>query len=144
MNNKTKGLFAIVALSLSFGLGYFATPSKIKTKEVVKTETVKVEGKTRIVYRDRIIHPDGTIVEKEVEREDSNTRTETSSNSTSESSVTKDTGLTLGALAITDVKSIGKELEYGVHVSKRVLGALSVNALVTTDKKVGLGLGWSF
>ena len=145
MENKRNVIIgALVLISLSFGAGYFATPSKVKieTKEVIKV--VKEEQKTRIVYREKIVYPDGTTVEKEQEREDTNTREASESTKTASSETTKDTGLTLSALAIVDVADIKGEREYGVHVSKRVLGALSVNALATTDKKIGVGIGWSF
>jgi len=143
MNKKNIAL-ALVALSLSFGLGYFATPSKIKTKEVIKTVTVKEEAKTKIVYKEKVTNKDGTITEKEVSREDTNTKESTASSRTNESTVTKDAGLTLSALAIVSVDDIKGKREYALHASKRVLGAFSVNGMVTTDKKVGLGIGWSF
>lgn len=144
MNNKTKLLLIVAGLAISFGLGYFATPTKTVEKQVVKTETVKVEGKTKIVYRDRVVKPDGTIIESEVEKEETNTREESNTLASSEKTTVKDVGLTLSALAIKDVSELGKKTEFGVHVSKRVLGAVSVNVLATTDKKVGVGLGWSF
>lgn len=144
MNNKTKIGLVLAGLALSFSAGYFATPNKVVTKTLTKTETVKVEGKTRIVYRDRVISPDGTITEKEVEREDTNTREESKSTASSEKSVTKDVGLVISALAIVDVKDVKGEREYGVVVSKRVLGALNVTGFASTEKTVGVGLGWSF
>jgi len=144
MNRTTKVLIVLALLAVSFGVGYFATPTKVKTevKEVVKI--VKEEQKTKIVYREKIVYPDGTTVEKEQEREDTNTRESSESTKTASSETTKDTGLTLSALAIVDVADIKGQREYGVHVSKRVLGALSVNVLATTDKKIGVGIGWSF
>ena len=142
--NKRNIVIGLVLLAVSFGVGYFATPTKVKTevKEVVKI--VKEEQKTKIVYREKIVYPDGTTVEKEQEREDTNTREASESSRTASSETTKDTGLTLSALAIVDTKDITGQREYGVHVSKRVLGALSVNAMATTDKKIGVGIGWSF
>lgn len=144
MNKTTKVLLGLILLAVSFGVGYFATPTKVKTevKEVVKI--VKEEQKTKIVYREKIVYKDGTIVERETEREDTNTREASESSRTASSETTKDVGLTLSALAIVDVADIKGQREYGVHVSKRVLGALSVNALATTDKKIGVGIGWSF
>lgn len=142
--NKRNVLIGLALLALSFGAGYYATPSKVKTevKEVVKV--VKEEQKTKIVYREKIVYKDGTVVERETEREDTNTREASESSRTASSETTKDVGLTLSALAIVDTKDIAGQREYGVHVSKRVLGALSVNAMATTDKKIGVGIGWSF
>lgn len=144
MNKTTKVLISLALLAVSFGVGYFATPTKVKTevKEVVKI--VKEEQKTKIVYREKIVYKDGTTVERETEREDTNTREASESSTTASTETTKDVGLTLSGLAIVDVADIKGQREYGVHVSKRVLGALSVNALATTDKKIGVGIGWSF
>lgn len=142
--NKQNIIIAIVALSLSFGLGYFATPNKIVTKEVVKTVVQKEEGKTIVITKEKIVTPDGTIVEKETSREDSNSKEYTASESTSEKSVTKDVGLTISALSIVDLNNRKGDPEYAVNVSKRVFGAVSVNVQASTQKKIGIGLGWSF
>jgi hypothetical protein len=65
MTTLNKIILLIISLAISFSIGYFATPTKIETKTIVKTETVKVEGKTRIVYRNKITKPDGTVTENE-------------------------------------------------------------------------------
>ena len=147
MNNRKIGL-AIVALIVAFGIGFFAKPAKVKieTKEVVKTVTVKQEGKVRIVYREKVTNPDGTITEKETEREDthSSENTQSEASRTASNETTRDSGLTLQALAIVDVKDIGGDREYGLYAKKRVFGNVSVGALVTTDKKIGLGIGFDF
>ena len=142
--NRKNILIGIVALSLSFGLGYFATPNKVVTKEVVKTVVQKEEGKTIVITKERIVTPDGTITEKETSREDSNSREFAASESSSEKKVTKDLGLTISALSIVDLNNRKGEQEYAVNVSKRVFGAVSATVQVSTEKKVGIGLGWSF
>jgi phosphoenolpyruvate-protein kinase (PTS system EI component) len=144
MTTLHKIILAILSLAISFSIGYFATPTKIKTETVVKTETVKVEGKTRIVYRNKVTKPDGTITESEVEKEDTNTREESKSVAESKSTVSKDAGAIISILAIVDSTDIAGQREYGLNVSKRVLGSLTVTGLVTTDKRLGVGLGWSF
>lgn len=144
MNNTKKALISIAVLAIVFTAGRFSKSTKVETKTVTKVETVKVEGKTRIVYRDRVISPDGTITEKEVEREETNTREESSSIASSEKTVQNDVGLTLSALAVVNVKDIKGEREYAVVASKRVIGALNVTAMATTDRKIGVGLGWNF
>jgi hypothetical protein len=144
MKTVRKILPYIVALAISFGAGYYATPTKIETKTVVKTETVKVEGKTKIVYRDKITKPDGTIIEKEIEREDSKSTEETKSIAESKTITTKEAGLVLGVLGIIDTSSPQDGVKYGVSVSKRVLGSVTINGLVTDKREIGVGLGWSF
>lgn len=144
MNKSTKIALSVLVIAVIFTVGRFSKPTKVETKVVTKIETVKVEGKTRIVYRDKITKPDGTVIEKEVEREDTNTREESKSVASSENSVTNDVGLVLAALAVVDVKDIGGEREYALVASKRVIGALNVSVMATSDRKIGAGLGWSF
>ena len=84
------------------------------------------------------------ITEKENEREDTKTETEVSSVATSEKSTTKDLGLTVSALVFAPIRNVKEDQEYALVASKRVLGALNVSVMVTTDKKIGAGLGWSF
>lgn len=150
------GSGALIALLLSFGAGYYATPSKIKVdvqykdKEVIKTVTVKEAATTRVVYKDRIVYPDGTIKETEKDIESSNTKesdvTETTKETqkNTESVTTKDTGLTLSGLAIVNTNDLTSHREYGLHVTKRVFSNITVGGLVTSDKKVGVSLGLSF
>lgn len=145
MENKRNVIVgALVLIALSFGAGYFATPTKVKTevKEVVKT--VKEEAKTRIVYKEKIVYKDGTVIEREGEREESNTKESNESSRTASSVTTKDVGLTLSALAIVDSSNITGDREYGVHVTKRVFSNITVGAMATTDKKIGVSVGLSF
>jgi len=144
MNKRNVIIGGLVLLALSFGAGYYATPTKVKTevKEVVKT--VKEEQKTKIVYREKIVYKDGTTVETETEREDTNTREASESTKIANSETTKDVGLTLSALAIVDVKDIGGDREYGVHVTKRVFSNVAIGAMATTDKKIGVSVGLTF
>lgn len=144
MNKPTKVLLAVLTIAVIFTAGRFSKPTKVETKVVTKVETVKVEGKTRIVYRDKITKPDGTVIEKEVEREDTNSKEESKSVASSENTTTNDVGLTLSALAVVDVKDISGEREYALVASKRLIGALNVTIMATSDSKVGAGLGWSF
>lgn len=147
MKLTTKILISIALISLSFGAGYYATPTKIETKTIVKIETVKVEGKTKIVYREKITQPDGTVTERESEREDTNTREESKSLSQSEKIIINDSGLVLSGLGYINTKDLTNGIDYGIVISKRVLGALNSTGSVIVEKnnvKIGLGVGWSF
>lgn len=149
MNNKRNVIIgALVLIVLSFGTGYFATPTKVKveTKEVVKTVVEKEESKTKIVYKEKIVYKDGTVVEREGSKEESESRESSSSESTKTSSKesTKDTGLTLSALAIVDTTKSAADREYGIHVTKRVFSNIVVGGFASTDKKIGLSLGLTF
>ena len=69
MKLQYKILAAIITLAISFGIGYYATPTKVQEKVKIEYKDSKVEVKTKIVYRDKITKPDGTIIEKEVEKD---------------------------------------------------------------------------
>lgn len=142
--NVTIGLSVIVLLAVSFYAGHYTKPTKVKdeVKQVVKTG--KEEQKTKIVYREKIVYKDGTIVEKETEREDTNTKEQTESIKVVTNETTKDVGLTLSALAVAPVSDITNDREYGVHVTKRVFSNIAVGVMATTDKKVGVSVGLTF
>jgi len=139
-----KIILAIVALAISFSIGYYATPTKIKTETVVKTETVKVESKTRIVYRNKVTKPDGTVTENEVEKEDTNTREETKSLAESKTIVSKDSGLSIQALSILNIEKLSDKKEYGIFIKKRIISNITIGTLITSDKKLGIGIGVDF
>lgn len=144
MKLQYKILIAVAALAVSFGFGYYATPTKIQETVKVEYKDSKVEVKTKIVYRDKITKPDGTIIEKEVEKEDTNTKEESETKIATEKIAVKDAGLVLGVLGIIDVEKPTDGVKYGLSVSKRVLGAVTVHGLVTNKLELGVGIGWSF
>lgn len=148
MSTLQKIGLALVALAISFGLGYFATPTKVKTETITKTETLKVEGKTKVVYREKVTQKDGTIIEKEYEKEQSNSEERTKALTEYRKEIEKDTGLVIGALGYVNTKELTNGIDYGVIASKRVLGAINVIGSVVVEKdsnvKLGAGVGWSF
>lgn len=140
-------LGSVLLLVISFSLGYYATPTKTIVKQVVKTETVKVEGKTRIVYRNKVTLPNGTITENEVEKEETNTKEESKSVATFEKLTVKDLGLTISALAVKPINDLNGETGGQIVLSKRLLGAVNITTSATVyknDKLLGVGVGWSF
>lgn len=139
--NKVTIIVAVVCLLIG---RYILTP-KQKTKEVVKIVTVEkqhTDTKKKVVTRE-VKKKDGTIVKETVETE--NTVVDTSKNSKTESSKTSETGskITLGALAIVSTAQFNKP-EYGVTVAVPLIGNLNVQGIVTTDRKVGVGLSIGF
>lgn len=148
MKIQYKILLSIIVLAVTYSVGYYTGPMRIKTKEIVKTVVKKEEAKTKIVYRDRIIYKDGTIVEKEVEREDTKTTENTEQTKLSQKNEVKDAGLVLSLLGTVNLADIETSREYSVIASKRVLGALNVTGGVGVNEKgnikVSLGGGWSF
>lgn len=144
MKLQYKILIGAVALAVSFGIGFYAKPAKVIEKVKIEYKDSKVEIKTKIVYRDKITKPDGTVIEKEVEKEDTNTKEKSEGYTDTEKVTINDSGLVLGVLGILDIGSTQDGVKYGVSVSKRVLGAVTVHGLVTNKLELGVGVGWSF
>lgn len=141
--------FTLIALALGLLIGRFVLQSKPTVIEKIKTVEVEkkvfIENKNKKEVKKEIVRPDGT---KE-------TTTEIVENSTSESTTdrklvaesqktSKGSGVTLGLLAIKDAADFSTSLHYGITVSAPIYGSLKVQALGTTDKRVGLGLGVEF
>lgn len=147
MKLQYKILIGLAALAVSFGIGYYATPTKIKENVRIEYKDSKVEVKTKIVYRDKITKPDGTIIEKEVEKEDTNTKEESETKIATEKIAVKDAGLVLGVLGVKSIKDITGDTGIQIGVSKRVLGALGIAGSVTgyeDEKLIAVGISWSF
>jgi len=143
-----KILIGLSVLGLTFYAGRFSKPAvvKIETVEVVKTVTVKEAAKEKIVTIIKTVYKDGTTTEttKTEDREATKETSDTESTKVANSETIRDVGLTLSALAIVDATNIQGHRDYGINVSKRVFSNVSIDALVTTDKKIGLGIGLSF
>lgn len=153
MNQYVKyGLIGLLLLALGFGVGKYSNPAKVQTvteiKEVVKIVEVKQENKNVVLKTKKTTHVDGTIVEESVMEDKSVTKTDTKVDSLKESKsetiITRDIGLNLGLLAIKDINKLSDKTEYAFTIKKRVFSAVTINGLVTTDKKIGVGLGWDF
>jgi hypothetical protein len=145
--NKTTIIVAIVSLLVG---RYVLTP-KQKTKEVIKIVTVEkqhIDTKKKIVTRE-VKKKDGTIVKETVETENTVVDTEKKSNSESSKTTTTGSNITLGVLAIVNthdaLRSSGfPKPEYGVTLVVPVLVNINAQGLVTTDKRLGVGLSLSF
>ena len=148
LDTKKKVILGLLVVGLAFGVGFFAKPAKVvvETKEVVKTVTVVQEVIKKVIDKTTITAPDGTKTEVEHSVEDSAKNEQTASVSTKDtkSETTNDVGLTLSALAIVESSDITGHRDYGIHVTKRILGNLNVGIMATTDKKVGVSVGLSF
>lgn len=147
MENK----YLQIGISALIGLlvGKFALQSKPQIVEKIKTveveKIVKVEDKKKREQRKEVTRPDGTKEVTVIIDEESKTK-ETKDKelvATSEKS-SKFSGVTLGLLAIKDSQDFAKQATYGIHVSAPIYGSVKLQALGTSDKKVGLGLGLEF
>lgn len=148
MKAKYKTPLSILTIAVAFTAGVYSRPAKIETKIVEVIKTVKEEAKTRVVYRDKVTKPDGTIIEKESEREDTNSKELSQSDKRKDNIVTNDKGLVLSVLGTVNLSDIKSSREYSIMVTKRVIGALNIAGGATVsedgDIKVSGGLGWSF
>ena len=144
MNILTKILLGTLLVAVIFTAGRYSKATKVETKEVVKIVTQKEEAKTRVVYRDKVTKPDGTIIEKEVEREETNTKEVSQLDRESERVSTNDVGLVLSAVVTFKATDPNGDREYSIIASKRLLGGLNMTGLVSNQKRIGVGFGWSF
>lgn len=144
MNLTTKILFGTLSVAIVFTAGRYSKPTKVETKEVVKIVTQKEETKTRVVYRDKVTKPDGTIIEKEVEREDTQSKELAVTNKEFESVTMNDVGLVISTVVTFKATDPNGDREYSIIASKRLLGGLNMTGLVSNQKRVGIGFGWSF
>ena len=118
---------------------------KIKTVEVIKEIKVEVEKKktrTEIVTK-----PDGTTVTVIDETVDSSSNTITNSNISKESEKsTKSSsgvGVLIGALILKDLDKSSQN-NYGITVTAPIYNSLKIQAIGTTDKRIGIGLALEF
>lgn len=83
MNRPVAISLAVAALAGAYALGRVSAPARVETVERVVTREVQAvqvqhteqreaaRVETRVVYRDRVVTPDGTVREREVERSES-------------------------------------------------------------------------
>jgi hypothetical protein len=130
---------------------------QVVTKTRVVTVAAKAETKRVVVYRDRVVKPDGTRIEREVERSDTETRettrTEGTTNTerTTEGDRTSDRTVTaarpnwrVGALVGGQLDPLGLRPVYGAHAERRLAGPFHVGAWgLHTGAGIAAGLSLS-
>lgn len=152
MNTKTKAVLAAVALAVAFASGRYLTPTKvvteIKTVEVEKKTSESDKNKHKETTIIEVAKPDGTkeTTTKTVEDTDSkkSTTDETAKSSDQTKEVTREgSRLSISALAGTDVTNWAAGPIYGAHVSKDLLGPISIGVWGLTNKTGGISIGLS-
>jgi hypothetical protein len=150
--NQYKKIALVAVASVLVGRYVLQPKAEIKTKEVVKyvevyKEKKEEKKKVKTTIKERI-NVDGSKEITTVITDDSTTTEQTNRDSILDSSkksvIKKGSSLTLGMLAIADTGRISSELEYGITATLPVFGNLKAQALVTTDKKIGLGFAMDF
>lgn len=149
--------FAIVAgLSLlCFALGRYTVPEKVK----IETKIVEVEKKTKSDKKEVVRHrettttevtrPDGTkektivVVEDTESKSTSKESDKITKKETDKKEVTRSgSPVTIAALAGVKLGSF-TDIDYGVSVSKPILGPISIGAFGFTSRRLGVQIGLS-
>lgn len=140
-----KNMYIAIVVISAFLAGKYLFQAKTEVKTVVKYVEVekKVEKKASVVKSTKVEKPDGTIVTETTVTENTQTNTDTSIKSDT-TTVVKGSKISLGLLAVKSVNDFGKPFEYGMTIAVPMFGAIKAQGLVTTDKRVGLGLAVDF
>lgn len=160
MTTKTSVIISAVAMLGAFAAGRWAAPEKIR----IETKTVEVERKTEQTKtdteRDRrretvvteVERPDGTkerttktVEETQTTKKTDRTATDDikTTQSTSEETTRGTSKVTISALAGIPTTAPGVPV-YGLHVSKPILGPITVGFWGLSDTTVGCSLGLTF
>lgn len=162
-------IIGILLLAGAFALGRYMTPEKIKieTKTVYqeKTDKSKEEELNKNVNKDKntvttkteLTKPDGTKIVKTVTKE-----AETTSKTTNKTTLTKEQSekmlteeteelvemgrnrVTISALGGVDFKNLTDKPVLGCHVSKPILGPITIGAWGLSSAVGGMSLGLQF
>lgn len=130
------------------GLGYALLPKKVEIKTVVveSKQSEAERNKHKETTTTEVVKPDGTKETVTKTTEDTSTqKTVTSDTRTEREKTVVYGGPPFGVriLAGTDF-SVGKSIDYGVSVDKRVLGPITVGAFGFSGGVVGLSMGLQF
>lgn len=139
--SKKNVIIVLVLMTTAFSVGRFLTPAKIEIqKETVEVVKKEVQEKKVIV---EIIKPDGT--KTTTTTVDTNTQV-TKDKTTDESKVVtaQTSKLNVNAMAGLDITNPAKGFVFGAHISKQILGPISLGAFGMTNKVVGMTVGLSF
>lgn len=129
------------------------TKVEVQIREVVKEVVKEAEAKVKVVYRTKIIKPDGTQIETVKEKEE--TRTERESNREEKKDVDKTVVARTDTLQIKEFDkgwtalgmvgySFKGEVIYGAGIQKQIMGPLTVGAWGLSNSTVGVSIGVTF
>lgn len=161
LTTKQKIVTGGAVILASFAVGRYTVPEhiKIETKTVEVIKEVKVEDKTRAKKKDKkytrtvTIHPDGSsisvseIVENssDIIKDDKKTNTETNIAKDETKEVTRGgSRFNISALAGANPLRPTDGLDYGLSVTKDLIGPITIGAWGLSNGIGGLSLGVSF
>lgn len=150
----------IATVVVSFCVGYWATPIKVKTEIKTVTITKEVEKKSTDDKKERhkktttteVTHPDGTKETTTVVTDDTDSESKTNTVSKSETSsktdITKEStrsssSVTLSALGGMSFSNLGVPI-YGGSLTKPVLGPITIGVWGLSNGTGGVSLGLTF
>jgi hypothetical protein len=139
LSNNWKVVVGILIIVVAFSFGRYTAPTKVETKTVtVEVEKVKID-RNRIVIEKT--NKDGSKIK--ITRSSSMTDRNTQTSQQSTKLVENKSSLNISALAGVDVtKPTG--IVFGAHVSKQLIGPVSIGVFGLTNKTVGASIGLSF
>lgn len=132
----------LLLMGLSYGFGRYMQPAKVETKIVtVQVEKTTVKDKTTTTTTKK---PDGTVIV--VENKDVETKTEEKTNTNSDTvTLAKKQNLHVSALFGIDLDNgLGRDIVYGAHISKDIIGPVSIGLWGMSNRSGGASLGISF
>lgn len=158
MNNKVKYGILFPVLIVSFGIGRYSAPEKVRTEtkivEVEKKSTKKEvdtdkHKETKVV---EVINPDGTkttttiIVEDTDQKKKETDKSSRKSNYDTVSEVSRSgSRISLSALAGSDLRNLHALVPvYGVAANKELLGPITVGVFGMSNGLAGVSLGLNF
>lgn len=152
MSTKVKVIVAIVALAASFAAGRFLTPTKIKIEtkivEVEKKEKKTATDKKRRVTVVTVTKPDGTKEERKTIDTDSQTRTDEKTDKQRNEQTVSETTRSSGRLNLSVLGGVTAypafAPTFGGHVSKDIIGPVSIGVWGLSNLSGGVSVGLSF
>lgn len=145
------GALSLLLLGGGYGIGRYAQPAKVVTKteikEVIKEVKVVEQHNNVVTVTHTVTKPDGTTTTDSTTHDgtvtNTNTHTDTTIAAKTDTTVIRDSGLTVQALAIIDIHDYNNR-EYGVLIKKRVVGNISASIMATHKGTIGVGVGLDF
>jgi hypothetical protein len=154
--NRYQSALIIIVLSVSFALGRYTVPTKV----VTETKTVYVENQSEKTNVDKNKHKDTVTVEK-INKDGTTTKTthtvedsktdtkkdvelSVDSSTQTRKEVSRESLTNVSLLVGTEIISITHSLNYGLSISKPILGPISIGAFGFTSGLVGFQIGLNF
>ena len=161
MTTKSKIIGVVVYTLVCVAGGYYLAPVKVKTEvktvEVEKKDTNTVQNEKKDSHKTYtkvvIVKPDGTkqttttVTDDKIatQKTDTTQTIDIAKSSDQTKEVTKSSSrLNLSALAGVNVSNPANGLLYGVHVSKDILGPISIGLFGLSNGNMGCSVGITF